>query len=145
MSTDLNVEEIASSLQICFSLLMRRMRQAQESGDLTVPQISALARIDRDGPNTVTALAKAEQISPQSMGATLNALEARGLIQRSADPADGRRVVLSISPAGHHVLRGRQNARARQLEKAFLAEFTTSELGQLMAAVPLLERVAAEM
>jgi DNA-binding MarR family transcriptional regulator len=79
------------------------------------------------------------------MGATLNAIEARGLIQRSADPADGRRVVLSISPAGHHMLRGRQNARARQLEKAFSAEFTSSELGQLMAAVPLLERVAAEM
>jgi DNA-binding MarR family transcriptional regulator len=145
MSTDLNVGEIASSLQVAFSLLMRRMRQAQESGDLTVPQVSALARIDREGPNTVTALAKAEQISPQSMGATLNALEARGLIERSADPTDGRRVVLSISPAGHCMLRGRQNARARQLKKAFSAEFTSSELSQLMAAVLLLERVATEM
>ena len=37
-------------------------------------------------PATPGELAKLEQISPQSMGATLASLEARGLVQRRPDP-----------------------------------------------------------
>jgi DNA-binding MarR family transcriptional regulator len=91
---------------------------------------------------TATALAKLEQISPQSMGATLAALEARGLVERCPDPADGRRAVISATEAGLQALRNRRNARTEQLAQALSAEFTRSELRQLMAAAPLIERLA---
>ena len=123
-------------------LLLRRLRQAQPEGELTLPETSALARLDRGGPTTATALAKLEQISPQSMGATLAALEARGLVERRPDPADGRRAVISATEAGLQALRNRRNARTEQLAQALSAEFTRSELRQLMAAVPLIERLA---
>jgi MFS family permease len=45
----------------------------------------------------VTALAKAEQISVQSMGATLRTLEARHLIERRPDPADRRGFALGTN------------------------------------------------
>ena len=87
-------------------------------------------------------LAKLEQISPQSMGATLGALEARGLIERHPDPGDGRRAVMSLREAGRQVLQDKRNARTQQLAQALSAGFTRDELGLLMAAAPLLERLA---
>ena len=92
--------EVAAALRMSIGLLLRRMRQVRVEGELTVPETSALTRLDRSGPATSSALARLEQISPQSMGATLAALEARGLVERHPDPQDGRRVVLSVTEAG---------------------------------------------
>ena len=94
------------------------------------------------GPATASALARLEQISPQSVGATLGALEAKGLVERRADPGDGRRAVLSVTEAGRSLLRDKRNARTEQLAKALSTGFTPAELQTLAAASPLLERLA---
>jgi DNA-binding MarR family transcriptional regulator len=83
-----------------------------------------------------------EQISPQSMGATLSALERRGLIDRCPDPADGRQSLVSASPSGLQVLRSRRDARTERLAAALSKGFTGPELQRLMAAAPLVERLA---
>ena len=140
-----NVDQVAAALRVSVGLLVRRMRQIPVEGELTLSETSALARLDRGGPTTPGALAKQEQISPQSMGATLGALEARGLIERAADPADGRRVVMSITAAGLELLRSRRNAKVQQLARALSAEFTPDELDQLAAITPLLERLAQQI
>ena len=137
-----DVHEVARTLRVSIGLLLRRMRQAPADGELTLPESSALTRLDRGGPATSSALARLEQISPQSMGATLSALEARGLVERHPDPGDGRRVVISLSEAGLQALRNKRNARVEQLARALSSGFTSSELEQLMAAAPLLERLA---
>src|ERR1700759_1111127 len=93
-------EALASELRVGVGLLLRPLRQAPTGDDLTLPEGSALARLDRYGPSTASELAKREQISPQSMGATTAALEARGLVERTADPDDGRRPILSPTGAG---------------------------------------------
>ena len=142
MSEDPNVGQVAAALRVSIGLLLRRLRQVRVEGELTLPESSALVRLDRGGPTTPGELAKLEQISPQSMGATLAALEARGLVERRPDPRDGRRVVLSVTEAGRDVLLDKRNARARQLAQALSAGFTPAELRQLMAAAPLLERLA---
>jgi DNA-binding MarR family transcriptional regulator len=110
-----------------------------------VPETSALARLDRGGPATSSALARIEQISPQSMGATLSALEARGLVERGPDAYDGRRVVLSVTEAGRQLLRDKRDARTGQLARALSVGFTRDELDQLIAAAPLLERLAQSL
>jgi len=142
VSQDPEVSDVAGALRVSIGLLLRRLRQVRVEGELTLPESSALTRLDRGGPATASALAKLEQISPQSMGATLAALEAKGLVQRGPDPQDGRRVVLSVTEAGLEVLQNKRNARVEQLAKALATEFTPAELGQLMAAAPLLERLA---
>jgi DNA-binding MarR family transcriptional regulator len=142
MADDPDVNDVAGVLRVAIGLLLRRMRQAQVAGELTLPESSALTRLDRGGPATASALAKLEQISPQSMGATLSALEARGLVERQPDPADGRRVVLSVTESGLKMLRDKRNARVEQLAKALSTGFTAAELRQLMEAAPLLERLA---
>jgi DNA-binding MarR family transcriptional regulator len=142
MADDPDVRDVAAALRVSIGLLLRRMRQVRVEGELTVPETSALARLDRNGPATSSALAKLEQISPQSMGVTLSALEARGLVERRPDAQDGRRVVLSVTEPGQQVLRDKRDARTGQLARALSAGFTRDELNQLREAAALLERLA---
>jgi DNA-binding MarR family transcriptional regulator len=137
-----DAHEVAAALRVSIGLLRRRLRQVQPEGELTLPETSALARLDRGGPATPGELAKLEQISPQSMGATLGALEERGLVARRPDPSDGRRAVISLTDAGRQMLQDKRTARTQQLAQALSTGFTPAELGQLMAAAPLLERLA---
>jgi len=145
MAQDPDVDQVAGALRVSIGLLVRRLRQVQAEGELTLPETSALARLDRGGPATPSALAKLEQISPQSMGATLGALEARGLVERRPDPEDGRQVVISATEAGMAALRNRRNARTEALAQALSTGFTRSELKELMAVAPLLERLAQSL
>ena len=142
MAEEPDVQDIAAALRVSIGMLLRRLRQVRPDDELTLPESSALARLDRTGPATPGALAKIEQISPQSMGATLAALEARGLVERHPDPEDGRRVVLSVTGAGLELLRNKRGARTGRLAQALSAGFTADELRQLAAAAPLLERLA---
>jgi DNA-binding MarR family transcriptional regulator len=142
MAEELDVRDVAAALRVSIGLLLRRLRQVGVPGELTVPETSALARLDRNGPATSSELARTEQISPQSMGATLSALEARGLVARDPDARDGRRVVLSVTEAGRQLLRDKRDARTELLAKALAGGFTREELDQLMTAAPLLERLA---
>src|ERR1700761_7098043 len=128
MRVDQRTEEnVARALLLCMGRLRRRLRQVPIAGELTFPQTAALGRLDRGGPATGADLARQEQISPQSMGATLGELEARGLVKRQPDPTDGRRIMLSISAAGRRELNRRRHARVEQLAQG-LADFTDAEL-----------------
>ncbi len=144
-AADAGVDQIAAALRVSLGLLVRRLRQVPVEGGLTLSETSALARLDRGGPTTPGELAKQEQISPQSMGATLAALEARGLIERRPDPGDGRRAVMSVTDAGLGLLRSRRNAKVRQLARALAAEFTPAELERLAEAARLLERLGQSL
>ena len=137
-------EQVAGALFVSIGLLRRRLRQQEVAGDLTFPETAALARLERCGPAVAADLARAEEISPQSMGVTLSGLQERGLIARSADPDDGRRVVLTITERGVEAMAERRQARVDQLAQA-MDEFSADELAQLQAAAPLIERLAQRL
>ena len=128
-------------------MLVRKLKQVSAGGDdeLTLPETSALSRLDRGGPAASSDLARVERISPQSMGATIAALEQRGLIARDRDPHDGRRIVLSITDAGLQVVRDRRGARTARIARALAAGFTPEEVAQLRAVTTLLERLAERL
>jgi DNA-binding MarR family transcriptional regulator len=143
MTRDPLIDDVAGALHASVRLLVQRLRQTPAVGrDLTSPETSALARLDRTGPTTAAELARLERISPQSMGATVAALEERGLVDRSPDPGDGRRSILSLSADGHALLQRRRSARSEHLSEALEAAFTRAEVKQLQAAAPLIERLA---
>lgn len=138
-----SVAATASALRVGVSLLARRLRQVDPGpgGELTQGQRSALARLERRGPTTGAALARLEGISPQSMGATLAALEAAGYVDRSADAQDARRVLMTVTKAGRRMLYDRRDARVKQLAAVLSGEFGAHELAVLAEAAPLLERL----
>ncbi len=143
MARDEGIEELVASLNASIGLLVRSLRQRKAEGELTLPESTCLSRLDREGPATSSELAKHEQISPQSMGATLAGLEERGLVERQPDPA--RR------PPGGHVADGdraaapceqRRATGTDAMAHALATGFTSAELEQLRAAAPLFERLA---
>ena len=93
-------ERAAADLRVALGRIVRRLRQAHRPGELTLSEVSVLSRLDRDGPATPGALAAGERVRPQAMGATLAALEQRGLVARMPDPDDGRRVSMSADRRG---------------------------------------------
>ena len=135
-------EAVATALSVSLGLVYRSMRQPLAEGELTLPERSALSKIGRGGPLTAADLAKQEQISPQSMGATLGELESRGLIARSPDPRDGRRAILSLTAAGTTALRAKRAMRNAQITQALDSNFTPAERARLLEVAPLLERLA---
>jgi DNA-binding MarR family transcriptional regulator len=145
MARDIDVEQAAAALRVSIGLLIRRLRQSPVVSELSLPETGALVRLDRSGPRTSAELARVERISPQSMGVTLGGLEARGLVARSADPQDGRRVILALTEAGRDLLRDKRDARVQQLAQALASEFSSAELEQLLAAAPLIERLAERL
>ncbi len=145
MPKALTTSEVAVQLRASVGLLVRRLRQAHVEGELSLSESSALARVERDGPMTAAGLARAEHISPQSMGATLHGLEGRGLLVRTADPRDGRRVLLSVSEAGREVRARRKTETAERLADVLERELTLDELEQLRGVVPLLQRLAESL
>lgn len=143
MDDDLDTGGVAAALLASIGVLVRRVRQAPAGGGLTMPERTALSCLDRSGPTTSATLAREVQITAQAMGATVSALRARGLIERRADPADGRRVVLTVTEAGSQALKDKRNARAELVARALASSaFTPAELEQLAVAAPLLERLA---
>jgi DNA-binding MarR family transcriptional regulator len=79
------------------------------------------------------------------MGVTVAALLERGLIERSRDPGDGRRIVLSITETGRRVVTDKRGARTEQIATALSGGFTDDELALLLNAAPLIERLAEKL
>ena len=134
-----------ADLRVAVGRIARRLRQAHAVGEVTLSEVSVLARLDRDGPNTSGALAELERIRPQAMGVTLSELEGRGLVRREADRADGRKVLISITPAGRNTLSQRRSASAERITRALAEEFTAVERRRLLAVLPLLDRLAERL
>ncbi len=133
---------LARDLRVLFGTLKRRLREQGHAGDLTPSQASILLRLERDGPATVTSLARAEGIRPQSLGATVAVLEAAGHVAGSPDPADRRQTLLALTPACRDWITAGRAAREDWLSRAIRRELDASEQDQLAAAIALLKRVA---
>jgi DNA-binding MarR family transcriptional regulator len=141
LAADLSPEQVAAEIRGTLAVLYRRIKQTKQIGDLTMSESSALSRLQHGGPTTAATLAKLEQISPQSIGVTVASLEAKGLIERGADPADGRRVILSLTIAGDATVQARRSARNQQFTRA-LSTLSDDERAQLLQVMPILERLA---
>ncbi|HVX76059.1 MAG TPA: MarR family transcriptional regulator [Bradyrhizobium sp.] len=133
---------LAGELRVAVSKLVRRVREQAGAGDFTNAQKSVLLRLERDGPATVSQLARAEGVRPQSMRITVAGLEAAGVVSGRPDPEDGRQTFLSLTPSFLKILKTGRAAREDWLFRALQAQLTPREHEQLGAAVKLLSRLA---
>ena len=95
-----DITPLANELRLSIHRMTRRMRQQQPEDDLTLTQISALAIIWREGPITAGELAQREQVRPPSITRVVDGLEAARMVVRKDNPADGRQVLVEITPDG---------------------------------------------
>lgn len=133
---------LAGELRSLIGKLKRRLREQSHLGDFTQSQLSVLTHLEREGAATVTALARAEGVRPQSMGATVAVLEAAGLVSGAPDPADGRQTILSLTAACRKRIKASRAAREDWLYRVIRTNLTSAEQKNLAAAVDLLKRIA---
>jgi DNA-binding MarR family transcriptional regulator len=129
----------ASELRIVLGQLVRRLR-AENS--FSISQGAVLARLHREGPQTTSALAKAEHVRPQSMAHTIAELQSAGLTGRRRHPLDGRRILIELTERGSEKLAEDRKRREGWLAGAIATELTAEEREILIRAVPLLNRLA---
>lgn len=131
--------ELAHELRDTIGRLVRRLRL--EPGP-PAPQLTVLSRLDREGAASVSDLAAAERMRPQSMAQTVADLERAGLVSRRPDPGDRRRQFVELTAAGTALLHTTRARREGWLTDALERELTAEERAALADAVTLLGRVA---
>lgn len=130
---------LASDLRVVLGQLIRRLRAEHR---FSLAHGAVLGRIDREGPRSVSELATAERIRPQSMAQTVGELEADGLITRRPDPDDRRRWLVELTEAGRGVLEADRRDREGWLATAIAESFSDQEQKTLGEAVALMRRLA---
>ena len=100
---------------------MLRHTWAQHAADLGLPphQGRALRIIGSDGPMRLSALAERLHVVPRSATEVADALQERGLVDRSPDPDDRRATLVSITASGIEVAEQVAAARRAQAEVFF--------------------------
>jgi DNA-binding MarR family transcriptional regulator len=127
-------------LSQAFGLLVRRIRAAAASQELSWTESAVLARLARDGPATTADLARAESMKPQSMGATIAALEERELVERTPHPTDGRQVNIELTAKGAALRKSAKDAKRTWLAQA-IAQLDEQERETLFAAGEIIRRL----
>jgi DNA-binding MarR family transcriptional regulator len=136
--TQTDIAPLAADLRVAVGQLVRRLR-SENLFPLT--QTWVLGRIDREGPASVSDLAQALRVRPQSMAQTVGDLEAEGMVERNPDPDDRRRALVSLTDAGQARIEADRAAREGWLVKA-LEELPDSDRETIERSVELLNRLA---
>ncbi len=143
-TTDPDALHAASELRISLFRLIRRLRTEHPTGLKSFAQMAVLMRIYRHGPATLSELAAADGITPQSMARTVGELVDDGLLRREADPSDGRQVLLSLTAAAHALVQDFQSERDNWLARTMLERLSPEERDLMRVASRLFDRLSAE-
>jgi DNA-binding MarR family transcriptional regulator len=135
-------EDAATELGLALGLLMRRIRSAApaESHELSWTQKAVMVRLDGEGPATIAELARAEGVKPQSMGATVAALEEMGIVERKPHPTDGRQMNIALTTKGARVRKDTRIAKQTWLAQS-IAKLDAAEQKKLPALTALIKRL----
>jgi DNA-binding MarR family transcriptional regulator len=131
--------DLATRLRLAVTRTARRLRQEGTVG-FSPSQGAMLATIERHGPLTPSELAQRERVQRPTVTRTLARLEEDGIVQRAADPADGRSFLVSLTPHGRellHEVRTRKDAYLAQR----LSELDDEERAALARAADVLEHL----
>jgi len=133
------VAPLAHELRETLGKIARRLRA--EPGP-SLGQLVVLGRLDRGGASSISDLAAAERMRPQSMAQTVRDLESEGLVSRRPDPTDRRRAFVQLTPTGLDLLRATRARRESWLTEALERELDATERDLLRQTLTLLGRVA---
>jgi DNA-binding MarR family transcriptional regulator len=135
------LELAVADLAQAIGMLFRRMRSAAASHDLSLSESTVMKRLATDGPATTADLARAESVKPQSMGATIAALEEMGMVERKPHPTDGRQVNIELTAKGAAVHKSAREARRTWLAQS-IARLDEEERETLFKAGEIIKRLA---
>ena len=138
MPEPVDAAAIAAELRLALQGVSRGWRAAYR---IPLSHTSVLVRLDREGTAYVSALALAEHVRPQSMAQTIAELEGQGLVEKRADPTDGRRLLIDITPEGKRQLEEDRGRRQDWLDHAIANRLSEEEQATLFGSIPLIWRL----
>jgi DNA-binding MarR family transcriptional regulator len=121
--------------------LIRRFRSAAASHEISLTESAVMRRLNIDGPATTADLARAESVKPQSMGATIAALEERGFVERHPHKTDGRQFNIALTPKGAAARDSAKDAKRTWLVEA-VAQLSEKDRETLYKAGEIIRRLA---
>ncbi|ORW08166.1 hypothetical protein [Mycobacterium kyorinense] len=145
MLDEADVDEVAETLYRATALMVRRLRQLHAPQELTWPERTILARLDREGPSSVAALEQAERNYTAPIGATMGALAARKLVHDQPDAHTSGRPVWSLTASGLGMLRYDRAGRIALISRVLTDHLSAPELRTLSRALPTFELLSSEL
>jgi DNA-binding MarR family transcriptional regulator len=121
-------------------LLVRRVRAAAASQELSWSETAVLNRLAKDGPATTADLARAQGMRPQSMRTILASLDEMGMVTRAPHATDGRQVNIALTAQGVAAQKRAGDAKRTWLAQS-IAQLDESERETLFAAGKIVRRV----
>jgi DNA-binding MarR family transcriptional regulator len=138
--------ETSDAVRLATAVSRLRSRIRIESGlrstGIPISQVAVLARIIDEGPTTAAALAASEHVTQQAIAQSLATLKERSLVEKQADPSDGRKSLVSATAAGRKLMETIAASRDEWLTQAIDAAVKPEERAALREAIELLERIA---
>jgi DNA-binding MarR family transcriptional regulator len=135
---------LAVEMRTVFRKLKLRVREHGGGNDLPPSQASVLLRLEKEGATTVSSLARAEGMRPQSMSAVVTPLQESGLVKGAPDPSDGRQTLMSLTPKCLKLLQEGRAARQDWLTTRISQKLSVQEQEKLQAALALLTRLVED-
>ncbi|MFS8204193.1 MarR family winged helix-turn-helix transcriptional regulator [Streptomyces sp. CWNU-52B] len=133
--------DLAMELQGAVARIYRRVRSELPDQQLGGTQLSVLAHLVRQGPQTLRTLSDRESVSPPAMNQTVNALQSAGLVVRRPDPSDGRKVLVTATGRGTELVDERRRAKHDWLD-ARLEQLSEAERSVLAEAARIFHHIA---
>jgi DNA-binding MarR family transcriptional regulator len=130
-----NAEETADKIHSAAIRLLRFVRKEDFASGIPAAQLSALSVLVFGGPQSLTALALAEQVKPPTMSQLVNALERQGLAVRT--PVDRRSIRISVTEKGRRLLEAGRKRRLARLADA-LAHLPARKLALLQETAEII-------
>ncbi len=116
-------EPPADALGDAFGAVARRLRSAAleslAAWDVTPSQMRAVRVLTTHGEARSSELAQHLHIAPRSATEVVDALEAKGLVERTPDPGDRRATLVSLTPRGVELSQEVRRARGLESERLF--------------------------
>jgi DNA-binding MarR family transcriptional regulator len=135
---------LATEIRAVFRKIKLHLREHGGNSDLTPSQISVVLRLEKDGSATVSSLARAEGMRPQSMSAVVTPLQDLGLVRGAPDPSDGRQTLISLTPKCLKWLQEGRAARQDWLTTRIAQKLSVQEQEKLQTALELLTRLVED-
>jgi DNA-binding MarR family transcriptional regulator len=111
------------TLSEAFSSVARQLRHTSQETlapwDITPSHLRALRMLMRHGVMRLSELSDHLRIAARSTTEVVDALEARGLLERRPDPDDRRATLVALTEHGTSVLDAIRVARGTETERAF--------------------------
>jgi DNA-binding MarR family transcriptional regulator len=122
--------------------LFRAVSSPGSANELSLTAVATLSTLERSGPHRLTWLAASEGVTQPGMTQLISRLQDAGLVDRIADPEDGRAVQVTITALGVTTLAARRAARAQQLA-GLLNQLTPEQRSALAAALPAIDALTS--